>query len=98
MGTWSNYPAGSTRDSAMPNIKGSVNWIFGSENTFASNSAIYVNTNANRIYGVNTDTNDNNGSAYYALSFDASRYNKIFGSATIVQPPAYYVYFWQRTA
>ncbi len=94
MGAWSNYPAGSTRDSAMPNIKGSLNYVFGSENNFASNSAIYVNTNASKLFGVK----DGEGSAYYTLYFDASKYNKIFGSSTIVQPPAYYVYFWQRTA
>lgn len=98
MGAWSNYPAGSTRDSAMPNIRGSLDLMFGSENKFANNSAIYTNTNANKRYGVLYNADDNNGSGYYTLYFDASRYNKIFGSATIVQPPAYYVYFWQRTA
>ena len=32
------------------------------------------------------------------LGFNASKSNGIYGGSSIVQPPAYYVYYWRRTA
>lgn len=34
----------------------------------------------------------------YALKFDASKSNEIYGKSETVQPPAYVVAYWQRTA
>ena len=56
MGAPSSDKLGSTVDSRLPGIRGSIDLIFGSENTFASDSALYTNTNASKIYGVNSGT------------------------------------------
>ena len=32
------------------------------------------------------------------INFDASRSSSIYGNSTTVQPPAYVVYMWKRTA
>lgn len=41
---------------------------------------------------------DTGGSARGGYSFDASRSNSIYGSSSTVQPPAYRVNIWRRTA
>ena len=94
MGATSSNTAGSTKNSGLPNITGKYSNIFGGEPfTSETNSAIYAGNHSSR-YGVNNET----GSDYMNLYFDASRSSSIYGSSNIVQPPAYYVYFWQRTA
>ncbi len=94
MGVTSSNIACSTKDSGLPNITGRYSNVFGGK-PFSSetNSAIYAGQHDSR-YGVNNGT----GSDYFNLYFNASKSSSIYGSSTIVQPPAYYVYFWQRTA
>ena len=35
---------------------------------------------------------------YGNMSFEASGSNSIYGNATTVQPPAYFVYIWKRVS
>ena len=37
------------------------------------------------------------GYGYY-INFNASKSNAIYGKSSTVQPAAYYVYIWRRTA
>ena len=93
MGVTSGHNAGTTIDSGLPNITGALNNVFGSQWKYNNNSAIYSGVSESK-YGVNTAS----GSDYFILNFNASKSNSIYGKSSIVQPPAYYVYFWQRTA
>lgn len=55
----------------------------------------------NALYTINS-TSDNPGGNYNGISpvlyFDASLSNTIYGKSTTVQPSAYVVAYWQRTA
>lgn len=93
MGVTSSNVAGTTKDSGLPNITGALDNVFGSQWKYDSKSAIYSGRSESK-YGVNAAS----GSDYFILNFNASKSNSIYGSSTIVQPPAYYVYFLQRTA
>lgn len=90
--TGSQVP-GETVEAGLPNITGS----------FTNNGHV---DNGNRVDVSGaftfTDTNawSNNGNAYDGgqYSFDASRSNAIYGKSNTVQPPAYLVNVWKRTA
>lgn len=88
----SNAP-GKKIDAGLPNIKGSFN-AAGIED---------VNTNiySGSIYKSGSKTNFGAGHAtgpQPTIAFDASRSNDIYGNSETVQPPAYVVAYWQRTA
>lgn len=94
-GTGSN--GNTTIAAGLPNITGALtgkhvrSYVSGG---YTSNSALYRSADASSYtggYGPET----NAGSAEY---FDASRCNSIYGNSTTVQPPAYVVNVWRRTA
>ncbi len=72
-------------NSGLPNITGHGSWAFLNQISTSNNSAVYGDKNATG------HVRHTNGSEHYDTSrfvFDASRSNKIYGSSTIVQPPA----------
>lgn len=93
MGASSTHAAGTTAKAGLPNITGSFpTTTYGSRHNetsgaFSLGSKITSN-------GENSSQSFN---SYYA-SFDASGSNAIYGRSNTVQPAAYYVHIWRRTA
>ena len=108
-GTWIEVPAnlclqtgnaseaGTQRSAGLPNITGVVNsvllWARSAENIGA-----YVLTRD--IADRNMDIHLINENAWdsFTIKFDASQSNSIYGKSSTVQPPAYMVRAWVRTA
>ena len=93
MGVSSSHGAGSTVSAGLPNIKGTVldTW-HGSGPSGSGALSVAVN-------GRSTIRNGNEGTFTWGnFYFDAASYNRIYGNASTVQPAAYYVYMWRRTA
>ena len=83
-----NHQAGTTIAAGLPNITGQ--FIGGNPNG-TTNGAFEV---------VKDSDSTQTGTSYHKaqLRFDASRSNSIYGNSTTVQPPAYVVNIWRRTA
>ncbi len=86
--------AGGFISAGLPNIKGSY-------------SDRGVNISASIVSGAFTKEADNTTQFYTGwtgyderakLNFNAADYNSIYGNSSTVQPPAYKVYAWRRTA
>lgn len=100
MGASNDAQLGKTVDSGLPNIKGQlrIGWHDGSAAspimaTFDSNyGALFATDQGTAHYGGAASS----GSYNRSVGLDASKYNSIYGSSNIVQPPAVYVYFWVR--
>lgn len=104
-GTWEEVPAnlclqtgaaseaGGQRSAGLPNITGQ--WGLGVWTGYLSDysGAGGINTNI-QVRGSNYDES----LSYGILAFDASKSNPIYGSSSTVQPPAYIVRAWVRTA
>lgn len=93
MGVSSSHGAGSTVSAGLPNIKGTVldTWHGGGP---SGTGALSVAVN-----GRGTVRNGDDGIYTWGnFYFDAASYNSIYGNASTVQPAAYYVYMWRRTA
>ena len=90
-GTGSN--GGTTISAGLPNITGNTQnaVISGGSNGTYTNGAF---TEKRTTGGVGTGSSFRND----VLSFDASHSNSIYGNSTTVQPPAYVVNVWRRTA
>lgn len=109
-GTWERLPegyalwtassgAGGTISAGLPNITGSLGGDNSEAYRFRGNrvqsGALYTNEwNSSKYTGNSTF----NGYNAQTINFDASRSNSIYGASTTVQPPAYKVYAWRRTA
>ena len=93
MGASSTHAAGTTAKAGLPNITGSF-----PTTTYGSN---YNKTSGAFSLGSRITANGDNSSdsfiSYYA-SFNASGSNAIYGRSSTVQPAAYYVHIWWRTA
>ena len=93
MGASSTHAAGTTAKAGLPNITGKV-----PTTTFGSR---YNETSGAFSLGSKLTSNGENSSgsfnSYYAF-FDASGSNAIYGRSSTVQPAAYYVHIWRRTA
>lgn len=93
MGVSSSHGAGSTVSAGLPNIKGAVldTWHGGGP---SGSGALSVAVNGSSAVRNGDDGTFTWGNFY----FDAASYNSIYGNASTVQPAAYYVYMWRRTA
>lgn len=93
MGVSSSHGAGSTVSAGLPNIKGAVldTWHGGGP---SGSGALSVAVNGRNAVRKGDDGTFTWGNFY----FDAASYNSIYGNASTVQPAAYYVYMWRRTA
>ena len=87
MGVDASHGAGSTAEAGLPNITGSG--LRGGQD--GSSGGAFVKSTTGQSNGAA----GNYGANY---SFDASKSNSIYGRSTTVQPPAFYVYMWRRTA
>lgn len=82
--------AGTTAEAGLPNIEG--NFYYGSTSNPVGNGAFYVGS------GVGSMITANSGYTSYYINFNASRSSSIYGKSDTVQPPAYLVNIWKRTA
>ena len=93
MGASSTHAAGTTAKAGLPNITGKVP-------TTTCGSRYNETSGAFSLGSRVTSNGDNSGdsfNSYYAF-FDASGSNAIYGRSSTVQPAAYYVHIWRRTA
>ena len=97
-----------TVNSGLPNITGTYDprWSDSSGGGImmaAQNSgAMYTSRPSNHGYWWAATTSSGgagvNTQYHTRLNFNAKNSNSIYGNSTIVQPPAYKVYMWRRTA
>jgi hypothetical protein len=97
-GSDSNHNAGTTIEAGLPNITGGSKpgYIGGTTwplVVYNPTGAFYSNGAGTSSYSTTSGANLTNG-----LNFDASRSNSIYGNSNTVQPPAYVVNIWRRTA
>lgn len=93
MGVSSSHGAGSTVSAGLPNISGAVldTW-HGSGPSGSGALSVAVNGRSAVCHG------DDGTFTWGNFYFNAASYNSIYGNASTVQPAAYYVYMWRRTA
>lgn len=94
MGVSSSHGAGSTVSAGLPNITGVLKDLFVSGH-FNQSTGVFKRSYCSR-FSQQTDSSDWLGWA--EAQFYASDSNSIYGNASTVQPAAYYVYMWRRTA
>ena len=93
MGASSTHAAGTTAKAGLPNITGKVpTTTYGSRHNETSGAFSL----GSKITS-NGDNSSQSFNSYYAF-FDASGSNAIYGRSSTVQPAAYYVHIWRRTA
>lgn len=105
-GTWEKLPAsvclqtadtthgaGTTIDAGLPNITGSFYGDMVSRDTSVTGTGAFRVGGGKGNFSVGSSYNLNNG-----FTFDASRSSAIYGKSTTVQPPAYALIAWRRTA
>lgn len=103
MGASADADLGTTVNSGLPDIRGSLRMRSSSYNT-GQNIWDNGGTNAFKATGQGDSTNadvlyqQGPATKQTRIEFKASSYNSIYGASSIVQPPAVYVNFWQRTA
>ena len=86
--------ANSTIAAGLPNITGSFNrQCFVNYGGGTDSGALYTGSGNSPQTAGGTD-----GGCPYTVSIDASRSNSIYGASNTVQPPAYRVNIWRRTA
>lgn len=94
MGVSSSHGAGSTVSAGLPNITGVLKDLFVSGHFNQSTGAFKRSSTSG--FSEKTDRSDWLGWA--DAQFYASDSNSIYGNSSTVQPAAYYVYMWRRTA
>ena len=98
-GADASHAAGTTIDAGLPNMTG---WLqFSAGGYGADNSKLGGAFYADGYFSGGTNGyagGSGNGTLYQGLHIDASRSNAIYGNSSTVQPPAYVVYMWKRTA
>lgn len=102
MGASSDSQLGTTVNSGLPNLKASfytrTTQYNGSQILFAGSGIVQSRRSNGGDVIPQQNNQSGNDNRYHNYEFDASRVNSIYGASSIVQPPALYVYFWQRTA
>lgn len=105
-GTWEKLPAsvclqtadtthgaGTTIDAGLPNITGSFYGDMVSRDLSVTATGAFHFGGGKGNFSPGNAYNLNNG-----FTFDASRSSAIYGKSTTVQPPAYALIAWRRTA
>lgn len=85
----------------LPNITGAYNarcFHYSTSQGAAATGALYQATSGYGEDWRRQNAGGTDGSNMWPLVFDASRSNSIYGSSSTVQPPAYRVNVWRRTA
>lgn len=99
-GSSSSHAAGTTIAAGLPNITG--NWgntdpygqSWGGMAGLYANGAYYQSNFTGKFY----KTDAGGSGLARQMNFDASRSSSIYGASNTVQPPAYVVNIWRRTA
>lgn len=94
MGVSSSHGAGSTVSAGLPNITGVLKDLFVSAQ-FNQSTGAFKRSSVGRF---SERTNSSDWLGWAAAQFYASDSNSIYGNSSTVQPAAYYVYMWRRTA
>lgn len=104
MGADNNHAVGTTIEAGLPNITGTMQ----SRASGTSGNYLGAIRYASGVFAVSANAADGGTSPIPipvndtykpdVVSFDASRSSSIYGNSSTVQPPAYYVYMWLRTA
>ena len=97
MGADDTHACGTTTEAGLPNIEGATDiGGFSGHETIATGpfaGSEYVLTANHTVQTVSKNDTD-----IITISFNASRANPIYGASSTVQPPAYFVNIWKRTA
>ena len=99
-----NYNAGSTVAAGLPNITGNVRTYaaIATSSSTTVNSLIkagaFNNSSAYELRTIPSSTTSATWMRTAIYDFDASQSNSIYGNSTTVQPPAYIVNIYRRTA
>lgn len=94
MGVSSSHGAGSTVSAGLPNITGVLKDLFVS-GQFNQSTGAFKRSSAS---GFSEKTDSSDWLGWADAQFYASDSNSIYGNSSTVQPAAYYVYMWRRTA
>lgn len=94
MGVSSSHGAGSTVSAGLPNITGVLKDLFVSGH-FNQSTGAFKRSSAS---GLSEKTDSSDWLGWADAQFYASDSNSIYGNSSTVQPAAYYVYMWRRTA
>lgn len=94
MGVSSSHGAGSTVSAGLPNITGVLKDLFVSGHFNQSTGAFKRSS----VSGFSEKTDRSDWLGWADAQFYASDSNSIYGNSSTVQPAAYYVYMWRRTA
>lgn len=98
MGAGDGHEGRDTEEAGLPNITGNVSvaaapggaWFTVAYAEGAFSRASYSDSSAAITSSV--------AGGYVTALFDASKSSQVYGRATTVQPPAYYVYIWRRAS
>lgn len=89
--------AGTTISAGLPNITGSTIW--GRNGSYGANTPTNSGALAAESAGSTGGSSGASSETRIKLTFDASKGGStLYGQSTTVQPPAYKVYVWRRTA
>lgn len=92
-GSSNSHTAGTTIEAGLPNIEGHLN-ILGLDSGYTATGAFSSTTTTSNSYaGHNSKTTQ-----IPDIRFNASNSNSIYGNSSTVQPPAYIVNIYRRTA
>ena len=94
MGVSSSHGAGSTVSAGLPDITGVLKDLFVSGH-FNQSTGVFKRSYCSSF---SQKTNSSDWLGWAEAQFYASDSNSIYGNASTVQPAAYYVYMWRRTA
>lgn len=97
MGVSSSHGAGSTVSAGLPNIVGAFSDLAGGSISFGGAFSQGTPSSVTMNYQQSRD-NAWNWNYIRNGTFNASRSSSIYGNSGTVQPAAYYVYMWRRTA
>lgn len=96
-GSDSNHNAGTTIEAGLPNITGDI-FTGGNYGSDIFTSSIGAFQNGSNIGWRTSTVQSTVSGASDTITFDASRSSSIYGNSNTVQPPAYVVNIWRRTA
>lgn len=93
-GADSGHAAGTTIEAGLPNITGTLQGSGSVGITWSGGEGAFLGIGQARTHGASYQISEPSNDAV----FNASNSNSIYGNSTTVQPPAYCVNIWRRTA
>ena len=102
MGADSSHGAGTTVNSGLPDIQGThkLAWVDSSGGGViihpGSTTGAFYSWHESPAFWTGGGASDSSDAHRNWIGFKASNYNSIYGSSSIVQPPAFFCYFWKR--